>query len=75
VIFPNPKCQELYDGWLLYTKPVNRWIQYPKSYERSAESRRAQIADTWALKRLQCDAVMASCRAKGCLERNACGLT
>jgi hypothetical protein len=67
VIFPNEKCQELYDGWLLYTQPATRWMQYPQSAARSAEIRKAQIAETWDLKRRQCDAVINSCRAKGCI--------
>lgn len=66
--FPCEGCQQLYDGWLLHTHPANRWMQYPKSYERSNDARKAQIADTWDLKRRQCDAVIESCRAKGCLE-------
>jgi len=64
VIFPCPPCQELYDGWLTYTRPATRWIQYPLNAARSAESRKTQIADLWALKRRQCDAIIQSCRNK-----------
>lgn len=62
--FPCPPCQDLYDGWLTYTRPATRWIQYPQSYARSAEIRKAQIAELYDLKRRQCDAIKDSCRRK-----------
>jgi len=64
VNFPCPPCQELYDGWLTYTRPATRWIQYPINAARSMESRSAQIADLYALKRRQCDDIKDSCRRK-----------
>ena len=62
--FPCPPCQDLYDGWLTYTRPATRWIQYPQNVTRSMESRSTQLKELWDLKRRQCDTITQSCRNK-----------
>lgn len=68
MIFPNEKCQELYDGWLDYKVPYRGWIQQGPAH-MSVESYHAKARERRELVKGQLDAIMASCRAKGCFDR------
>jgi hypothetical protein len=67
MIFPNEKCQELYDGWLGYQAPYRGWIHQGPA-KLSTDSYHAKAAERHALVKGQLDSIMASCRAKGCFE-------
>lgn len=68
VIFPNEKCQALYDGWLGHKEPYRGWIHQGPAH-MSVESYHAKAAERHSLVKGQLDAIMASCRAKGCFGR------
>jgi len=67
MIFPNEKCQALYDGWLDYGPPVTGWIQYMNP-TRSAEAYKAKQQERRKLVTAQLDMIIGSCRAKGCIK-------
>ena len=67
MMFPNPECQQLYDGWLDYGPDVTGWIQYMNP-KRSVEAYKSKQQDRRRLVGQQLDLIIGSCRAKGCIK-------
>ncbi|UKA69555.1 hypothetical protein [Arthrobacter sp. FW306-06-A] len=68
MIFPHEKCQVLYDGWLDYKEPYRGWVHQGPA-KMSVDSYHAKAEERRKLVKGQLDGIMASCRAKGCFNK------